>query len=253
MQGRDIPPGSRPGRREEPARRARDLIRHEVLRGTYDEGALPPENELAKSLGISRNAVRDALDMLRSEGLVQRRPGMGTFTATHKAVQRMERLRGLFESLPHDAGTAANTVLAAEIVEAPAFVTESLGLGVGAPVVFIERLRHLGGVPLSLDTSYLDAAVAAPLLATDLVGTDVFVMLEEELGLTLAHAELSIEAIAADVGTARLLEVSPGTPLLLVQRLTCLEDGRPVDFEFVRYRGDRLSLSARLSRRLPTG
>lgn len=247
----DIPPGSRAGRREEPARRARDLIRHEVLRGAYDERALPAESELAKSLGISRNAVRDALDMLRSEGLVQRRPGMGTFAATHKAVQGMERLRGLFESLPADAGPVANTVLAAEMVAAPAFVTESLCLEDGAPVVFIERLRTLGGMPLSLDTSYLDASVAAPLLDTDLVGTDVFVMLEEELGLRLAHADLSIEAIAADVASARLLEVPPGTPLLLVERLTCLEDGRPIDFEFVRYRGDRLSLSARLSRRVP--
>lgn len=235
-------------RREEPARRARDLIRHGILRGAYDSGALPPEQDLAKSLGISRNAVRDALDLLRTEGLVQRKPGQGTFAVTNRAVQGMERLRGLFESLPADAGPVANTVLAAEIVDAPAFVAERLALPAGSPVVFIERLRTVDEMPLSLDASYLDAGVAAPLLDVDLVSTDVFVMLEERLGLRLAHADLSIEAIAADVASARLLAVEPGAPLLLVERLTSLQDGRPVDFEFVRYRGDRLSLSAQITR-----
>src|SRR5690606_21981141 len=112
----------------------------------------------------------------------------------------------------------------------------------GAPVVFIERVRHLDRAPVSLDTTYLDADVARPLLDCDLVANDVFVLLERELGLALVAADLSIEAVACDPPTAAMLGVDPSAPLLLLERLASLEGGRPVDFEFVRYRGDRLSL-----------
>ncbi|WP_293781453.1 FadR/GntR family transcriptional regulator [uncultured Aeromicrobium sp.] len=39
---------------------------------------LPPERELAASLGVSRTSVREALAELHQRGLVERRPGRGT-------------------------------------------------------------------------------------------------------------------------------------------------------------------------------
>lgn len=234
--------------RSGPARRARDVLRGQVLRGVYGERPLPPEHELVATLGVSRNVVRDALDLLRQEGLIDRIPGAGTFVVSAKQAQGLDRLRGLAETFAGADDWVVNEVLAAEVTEATAYVAARLDLAPGDQVVFIERLRRLRGQPLSLDASYLDAAIAAPLLDCDLVGQDKFRLLEDELGLTLAAAGLSIEAVSADAPTAELLGVVPGAPLLMLERLAYLESGRPVDFEFVRYRGDRLSLTARLSR-----
>jgi DNA-binding FadR family transcriptional regulator len=47
-----------------------------VLRAVLDD-RLPPERELAKTLGVSRMTVREALSLLKSEGLVDTRPGRG--------------------------------------------------------------------------------------------------------------------------------------------------------------------------------
>ncbi len=234
--------------RSGPARRARDVLRGQVLRGAFADQTLPPERELATTLGVSRNVVRDALDLLRNEGLIERIPGAGTFVVAAKQAQGLDRLRGLAETFPGAGDWVVNEVLAAEITGAPAFVAARLDLAPGDPVVFIERLRRLRGQPLSLDASYVDASVAGGLLDLDLVAHDKFRLLEEELGLTLEAATLSIEAVAADAPTAALLGVVPGAPLLLLERLAFLDCGRPVDFEFVRYRGDRLSLTAQLSR-----
>ena len=44
-----------------------------------EDGRLPTERALAESLGISRRAVRRALEVLEAEGLVWRRQGSGTY------------------------------------------------------------------------------------------------------------------------------------------------------------------------------
>ncbi len=61
--------------------------------------------------------------------------------------------------------------------------------------------------------------------------------------MRLGWAEITVESVAADSRTAELLKIRPGAPLLLLHRLTHLEDGTPpFDLETVRYRGDRCSL-----------
>jgi len=56
--------------------------------------ALPPQRELAHSLGISLSSLREALQSLRAMGIVDMRQGEGTFVAA-KPHQTAERLLGL--------------------------------------------------------------------------------------------------------------------------------------------------------------
>jgi GntR family transcriptional regulator len=45
-----------------------------------------------------------------------------------------------------------------------------------------------------------------------------------------------------------LLGVPEGAALMLMERLAHLDDGRPVDLEYVRFRGDRMRMSGQLLR-----
>lgn len=245
--------GARPGRRADVARWVRDTLRSQIMDGAFGglaatAPALPPETRLAAELGVSRNAVREALSLLRDEGLVTRTPGVGTVVSGAKLGQRLDRLEGLAESLAGHKLPASNTVLSVREATASTFVARKLRLAEASPVLFVERLRSAGGLPLSLDTSYLRPAAISGLLHADLVQMDIFTLLESELGLTLGWAEVTTEAVAADRPTAKLLKVGPGSPLLLVHRLTHLDDGTPFDLEAIRYRGDRVRLTTAVPR-----
>jgi GntR family transcriptional regulator len=133
-----------------------------------------------------------------------------------------------------------NEVLSVRESVASPFVASKLALPENAPIVFIERLRSVGGLPLSLDTTSL--RIGAIPVDANLDQQDVFALIEKELGVRLGWAEITVESVSADTNTAKLLQIRPGAPLLLLHRLTHLEDGTPFDLETVRYRGDRCSL-----------
>ena len=49
-----------------------------IQRGAFSSGRLPPEDELARQLAVSRTTVRRALQSMEQIGLIERRPGRGT-------------------------------------------------------------------------------------------------------------------------------------------------------------------------------
>jgi GntR family transcriptional regulator len=243
--------------RADRARQIADVLRRQVLGGSFSpastggDGLLPGESELAREFGASRNAVRDALSILSAEGLVTRVQGTGTVVAGRKVQHGLAQLRGLAETL-REHGEIVNEVRASGLVTPPPAVAERLRpADPGEPpetVVYVERLRRLNGLPLSLDLTYLARDVGEPLLDEDLAHNDIFALIEASAGQRLGGASITIEALSADPHTAAVLQTPPGAALLMVERLTRLGDGRPVDLEYIRLRGDRLALHGELAR-----
>ncbi|WP_084505268.1 GntR family transcriptional regulator [Nocardia harenae] len=245
------PQGRAPVRRlrADQARRVADVLRHQIHTGAFPDG-LPAETRLAEEFETSRNTVREALALLRDEGLIDRAPRVGTRVANRKYDHGLDALLGLQETLKGH-GTVRNEVRAATRIAAPPAVARRLRLEPGERVVYLERLRYLGDTPLSLDLTYLAPDIGAAILDLDLAGTDIFVLIEQVSGQSLGSADLALEAVPADPHTAATLEAADGAALLMLERLTRLEDGRPVDLEYIRMRGDRITMRGSLSRTAP--
>lgn len=225
-----------------------EVLRQRICGGGFPEGVLGDERILADQLDASRNAVRDALGLLREEGLITRQRGVGTTVLRPSYGHGLDRLAGLAEALT-GYGTVTNEVLVAEtIAKPPAAVAERLGLPPGAGAVHIERIRRLDGVPVSLDRSYLEAEIGDAALRGDLQGRDIFAIIEEAIGGPLGRAEIEVRAANADPATAALLEIGSGDAIFAVDRLTRLPNETPVDVELLQIPGDRMTLHATLYR-----
>jgi len=241
------------GSRADAARWVRDVLRSQIMEGAFGGLAaarppMPSEPALAAQLGVSRNAIREALDLLRDEGLITRVQGAGTFVTGAKLRHHLDRLEGLAESMAGYHLPVENRVLSVRESVATVFVAGKLAVPEGSRIAFVERLRSVGGLALSLDTSSLRPEAIPVLLGTDLHSADVFTLIERQLNIGLGWAEVTIEAVAADAETAKLLQIRPGAPLMLLHRLTYLEDGTPFDLEAVRYRADRCCLVTTIPR-----
>lgn len=233
-------------RRADRARQVADVLRHQVRDGNYSDG-LPGEAELVAEFSVSRNTVREALAILKAEGLIDRGPRVGTHVAQRKYDHGLHALVGLKETFK-DFGEVRNEVRAATQLPAPAAVARRLQLGPGEPVVFIERLRYLGDLPLSLDLTYLAPDIGAAVLEHSLETNDVFALIEQVTAQRLGTADIALEAVSADPHTAATLDIPAGGAILMLERLTTLDDGRPVDLEYIRLRGDRITMRGNLLR-----
>ena len=227
----------------------REALRASILDGTYREHArLPSESELVATYGVSRITVRHALAQLQREGLIFKVTGKGTFVSKLKVLQDLSRLQGFGEAMHRLGRETFSRVLGHEFLRANAEVAERLALKPGDPVMELKRLRYLDCTPISLDVSYFPASIGEALLRSDLATRDVFSILENELGIALDAAEVSIEAALADGEIATQLAIAEGAPLLRIERLTTAASGRPIDFEHLCYRGDAMRYLLRLPR-----
>ncbi|WP_076196638.1 GntR family transcriptional regulator [Mycobacterium sp. GA-1841] len=241
-----VPLTSRRARADQ-ARQVADVLRHQIYDGAY-AGSLPPEADLAAEFFVSRNTVREALGVLKNEGLIERGTKVGTHVAARKYDHGLDALVGLKETFK-DYGDVRNEVRAVQRLTAPPAVARKLALEPGTQVVFIERLRYLADLPLSLDLTYLVPDIGEQVVSHSLETNDIFALIERVSGFRLGGASLALEAVSADPHTAATLDVPNGSALLMAERLTSLDDGRPVDLEYIRMRGDRITMRGNLVRR----
>lgn len=241
-----------PLRRDDPLplhQRLREDLRQRITTGGWQaQQRIPSEAELMRHYGVSRITVRQALQALEQGGLIVKVPGKGSFVAGPKPFQHLARLQGLAESMAPQGHAIRNRVLELSRVAADAPVAARLGLPPGSTVTHIRRVRLLDGLPLSVDLSWLPMDLGERVAEGDLQGRDIFVMIEQEFGVPLGHADLAIEAVPCDPGIALELGLPPGSPVLHVERLTHARDGRPIDHEHLYCRSDRFELRLRVDR-----
>ena len=210
----------------------KDWLLRGVLEGRFRAGsALPSENQLSQQFGVSRITVRQALDLLRETGLVTSHQGKGYFVRNISALQDLGRLQGFGEMMEPLGIDTRSEVLSAAIVEAPAQVARALCSKRCEGVVKIERLRIAAGVTLSMDVSYFPLDVGRPLLELDLQRVDVFKLIETDLGIEIGFADITMSVVEGEADLCARLPLSPGAPVIHIQRLTHAMDGRPIDFE----------------------
>jgi GntR family transcriptional regulator len=203
--------------------------------------------------GVSRITVRQAMSELQREGVIFKVPGKGTFVSHSKAYQHLAYLEGFGKAMSRLGHQIRNTVIAHKTVAASRAVAQQLRLEEGNLVSEITRVRHLDGVPVSLEVSYRPEAVGDRLRSEDLARRDIFVIIEDDYGIGLGHADFQIDAIPAYKELSHALHVANGSALLRLQRLTFTAEGRPLDFEYLYFRSDIFQYRMRLARRPTSG
>ncbi|MCE5363444.1 GntR family transcriptional regulator [Pseudomonas anguilliseptica] len=227
----------------------KELLRTRILDGTYPpHSRMPSESELGQAHGVSRITVRQALGDLQKEGLIFKIHGKGTFVAKPKAFQNVSTLQGLAESMTQMGYEVLNRLRSFKFVPASALVAERLQVEEGSLVTEIKRVRLINREPVSLEVTYLPKAVGEKLEKADLATRDIFLILENDCGIALGHADLAIDAALADSDLAQALQVEEGAPIMRIERLTHTADGTPLDFEHLYYRGDAFQYRLRIDR-----
>jgi GntR family transcriptional regulator len=228
---------------EEVRRRLLDQIGRGQLRPGERLGA---ERDLAIDLGVSRSTVRAALATLEAEGVVRRVPGRGggTFVHQRKVDRDLSQVVGVPALLREQGMTAGSRIVSTSMVAADETARAALGIGSGAYVFDVVRIRLADGTPISLEHVRLPADRFPGLLDQPLGGS-LYELLEERYETAPGEAVEHIEVVPAGEDEASILGVEPGAPLLSISRTTQDDDGLPFELSHDLFRADRTTITVR--------
>jgi len=224
--------------------RIKQAVLERIRSGAWPPGAMiPSEVELCREFGVSRTTARKAVSDLAYEGRLIVVQGKGTFVATPKVEEHfVQRAFGIHEDMQRRGITLTTQVLRQEVTESSSEVARRLQLRRGEPVHLIVRLRFVDEEPMLISTTYVPYALCPDLATEDLTECSLYALLRDRYGLAIARGERRLEAVAADGHEARLLDVALGSPLLALDSVAYVADGRPFEYSVALQRGDRTTV-----------
>jgi GntR family transcriptional regulator len=225
----------------------KQLLLREIARDKLEPGHLmPSESEMCHRYGVSRTVVRQAVGELVHEGVLQRMRGKGTFVAKPKLSEQFtESTVGFFEDMTTHGHSVTSSVLSVDRIEVAGRVREMLGVAAGSHRIEIVRLRSVNDEVVAFTKSYVnrdDPELLEFLRAADLSTTSLYRLLEDDFGLRIDAGHRSIEATAASGMMTKLLEVSPGDPLLYIESVAHDSDHAVVECFQAWHRADRMKI-----------
>ena len=234
----------------------KDALLREIREGGFEPGdRFPTEAAIRDRYGVSRATVRQALRDLEESGVIRKVQGLGTFVAVPK-IRHIPLLTSFAELAASQGFRPSHRVLSSAVDGAPADVAGELGIPEGTHCRHLRRLFLADGETVGLAETWLpvDALGGHDLLLerSRLNGGSMYEVLRREpIGLVLDHASETISPGVADAGSASLLGCDPGTPVLLIRRLTFTPEGRAVESTRLVFVGERYEYRVELQ--LPAG
>jgi len=214
----------------------REYVRS-LVAGNAPGSPAPSERELVHRFGVARMTVRQALDALVVEGLLERIPGRGTFVARPRRVAT--RITSYTEEMKRRGMLAESQTLLARREQAGPGVARALNLTEGDAVIHWRRLRRGDGVAVCIEDAYLNEVLLPGFLQTGMP-TSLYEALAVR-GLRPTWVEDSITADVPNAEEAELLELDTGSAVLRHSR-RALADDKIVEVSRSVYRADRFTM-----------
>jgi GntR family transcriptional regulator len=217
-----------------------ELLRQMITETEYIEGKmLPNEVDLAKTLGISRNTLRQAMHKLMFEGLLVRKKGIGTRVASKTVTTRLNYWPSFTREMKEKGFPVINFDIHATKVPADEQLSQLFGIKLNTPVVKLERLRGLKDGPMVQFISYFHPRIG-------LTGDEDFTrplneLLEKDFSTVVV---LSREEISAQLATrviAEKLGIKKGDAVLKRIRRVYDPGERIVEYNICLYRADKFT------------
>ena len=204
----------------------KDVLTREISEQKYRD-KIPSERELMERFSVSRSTVREAVNHLVQEGVLQKKHGKGTFLTEPKTVHDwLDTLNSFTETVRRMGMQPGATLLEAKAVQAcEAPVTKLLD----DQLYVISRLRTTNDIPIAIERHYYARELGEQLAQFDLHTITIYDVIEQQLHILMKEADQTIRCKAIEPHDAELLQIEPHTNVLCIERTIFGEQGEVIE------------------------
>jgi len=225
------------------------ILKSKILTGQLKEGdRLPPENGLSRQFGVSPLTVRQALSSLVGEGLLDRKPGIGTIVKKNMDEKIILRLSGEMDELLSLGKEMETTLLRSEVIQGLDKPIRYLKLNLEDPICVVEKVRYWKTTPMMVVEEYAPQSLIGKFFRNKKSTASLYSILTRKKGFLLKEATQTIESSTADQRIASLLQIEMGSPLFYMERTFFEESGLPILFQITFTGAEHFKFSVHLGR-----
>ncbi len=218
--------------------------------GEFDEDdRIWSEREIREKFDVSRNTAQSAIDELEKSGLVVRIQGKGTYINKNLFNFGLENLVGFSESILMKGETPSSKVLSFQKEIPSQNVAQKLKMTPENCIYKLDRLRFANDVRMMHEVSYLPCSLFPDLEKHDFSRESLYAVIEKDYSMQISWQNQIIRPIISTKKEVDLLGGIIGSPLIVTECVTYLEDNVPVEVTRLLYRSDLYELSAIARRR----
>ena len=217
-------------------------IKEDILSEKYKPNEqLPFEKELCEKYNVSKMTVKKALDLLVNDGLIIKRRGSGTFVKdiTEKEIQRIiekKQFSGLTTtSIGHK---VTSKVLEFKIINATKEIADILKIEEDEFIYFVHRVRYVDDKAVVIEKTYIPLNLIPGMKLAD-VKKSIYGYIKDKLGLNIQSAHSTVRAMKSDELDRKYLNLEKDEPILEVERVAYLDNGKVFEYSFSRHRYDK--------------
>jgi GntR family histidine utilization transcriptional repressor len=207
-----------------------------------DQKRLPSENYLVERLSVSRMTVHRALRELKSEGVIVRVPGRGSFVSPEKPRSTLLEVQDIAEEIRARGSEYRCRVEVLEEVRADRELAQALGLKPGEHAFHSVIVHEENGEPLQFEERWINPSVAPGYLDQDFTLRTPHRFLTMSAPIT--EVEHVLHAMRPDPRIQEYLRIPADAPCLLLARRTW-SGSQAATRSFFVFPGERYSLGGR--------
>jgi GntR family transcriptional regulator len=223
----------------------KDIIEKQIAERNLS-GQIPSERQFMQEYNISRSTVREAINLLVRQGILEKQHGKGTFVSLKPIHDWLGNLSSTTETIRNIGMKPGAKLITHYKTIPPTYIQEQTGF---KEAYFIKRVRYADDIAIGVERHYYPISIGEELIKYDLDNATLYDLVENELGIQFAEADQTISSGQMLPEDMVYLDVPTNTNVLIAERIIRDRAGTVLEMEEAFYRSDMYSFKINLSRK----
>lgn len=216
-----------------------DQLLSDINEGKWNSGEkLPSERELSTNFNVSRMTLRQAIQSLVDEGKLEKRLGSGTFVSKKKVQEKLSDISG-FSTIINNQGSKPSSHTISYMKTNPTIAEQkALKIHSSVEILRMERVRFADSVPICYEVTSVPYEMINGSQKKQ-VTDSLYKEIEKNTKLMISSTFQTISSMLSSEKIANYLKIEKNDPILRLQQISILDNGKPCEYVTSQYVGNR--------------